>query len=185
MYSNIHIDTDAIGSKSKKQAIIKNNSIVRKHRINKKYNEDARCWVSQRALTSNKQCPMRIWVYLNNHNHWYISTNICLDHKHHSKLDIKPFHFLVRTCLSRNYNSWMSFMTWAFHHPKYLLYWILSEMMTGELFYQRLYSILMKNAGIWLTWQIESYWHVVMQKKLWSTFTCKFIFVMYIFGDLI
>ncbi len=35
-YSNIHIGTDAMGSKSKKQAIIKNNSIVRKHCTNKK-----------------------------------------------------------------------------------------------------------------------------------------------------
>ncbi len=42
LYSNIHIGTEAMGSKSKKQAIIKNNSIVRKHCINKKDNEDAR-----------------------------------------------------------------------------------------------------------------------------------------------
>jgi hypothetical protein len=76
-----------MGSKSKKQAIIKNNSIVRKHCINKKDSEDARCRVSQRALTSNEQCPMRIRIYLNNHNHWYISSNSCLNHKHHPKLD--------------------------------------------------------------------------------------------------
>ncbi len=30
---------------------------------------------------------MRIKIYLNNHNHWYISSNSCLDHKHHPKLD--------------------------------------------------------------------------------------------------
>jgi hypothetical protein len=30
---------------------------------------------------------MRIRIYLNNHNHWYISSNSCLDHKHHPKLD--------------------------------------------------------------------------------------------------
>jgi hypothetical protein len=86
-YSNIHIGTDLMHSKSKKQAIIKNNSIVRKHHINKKDSEDARRRVSKRALTSNKQCPMRIRIYLNNHNHWYISSNSCLDHKHHPKLD--------------------------------------------------------------------------------------------------
>ncbi len=74
-------------SKSKKQAIIKNNSIVRKHHINKKDSEDARRRVSKRAQTSNKQCPMRIRIYLTNHNHWYISSNSCLDHKHHPKLD--------------------------------------------------------------------------------------------------
>jgi hypothetical protein len=33
----------AMGSKPKKQAIIKNDSIVRKHCINKKDSEDARC----------------------------------------------------------------------------------------------------------------------------------------------
>ncbi len=42
-YSNIRIGTDAMGSKSKKQAITKNNSIVRKHGIDKKDSEDARC----------------------------------------------------------------------------------------------------------------------------------------------
>ncbi len=59
-YSNIGIGTGTMGSKSKKQAIIKNNSIIRKHRINKKDSEDARHRVSQRVLTSNKRCPMRI-----------------------------------------------------------------------------------------------------------------------------
>ncbi len=39
--SNICIGTDTMGSKSKKQAIIKNNSIVRKHRMNKKDREGA------------------------------------------------------------------------------------------------------------------------------------------------
>ncbi len=55
--SNIHIGTDAMGSKSKKQAIIKNNFIVRKHRMNKKDSENAKHRVSQRALllTSNVQ----------------------------------------------------------------------------------------------------------------------------------
>ncbi len=74
-------------SKSKKQSIIKNNSIVRKHRMNKKDSEDARHQVSKRALSYNEQCPMRIRIYLNNNNHWYISSNSCLDHKHHPKLD--------------------------------------------------------------------------------------------------
>jgi hypothetical protein len=87
LYSNIRIGTDTMGFKSKKQDIIKNNSIVRKHHINKKDSEDARRRVSQRVLTSNKQCPMRIQVYLNNHNNWYISTDSCLDHKHHPKLE--------------------------------------------------------------------------------------------------
>jgi hypothetical protein len=59
-YSNIRIGADAMGSKSKKQAIIKNNSIVRKHHINKKDIEVARHRVSQRAPTSNEQYPMRI-----------------------------------------------------------------------------------------------------------------------------
>ncbi len=30
---------------------------------------------------------MKIRIYLINHNHWYISLNSCLDHKHHPKLD--------------------------------------------------------------------------------------------------
>ncbi len=85
-YSNVHVGTDSVHSKSKKQSI-KNNSIVRKCCMNKKDTEDARRWVSQRALTSNKQCPMRIRIYLNNHKHRYISWNSCLDHKHHPKLD--------------------------------------------------------------------------------------------------
>ncbi len=92
-YSNFCIGTDAMGSKPKKHAISKNNSILRKHCINKKDSEDARHRVSQRALTSNEQCPMRIQVYLNNHNHWYISTNSCLDHEHHPKLDNQAISF--------------------------------------------------------------------------------------------
>jgi hypothetical protein len=59
-YSNIYIDTDDMCSKLKKQAIIKNNSILRKHHITQKDTDDARRQVSQRALTSSKQCPMRI-----------------------------------------------------------------------------------------------------------------------------
>jgi hypothetical protein len=55
--------------------------------MSKKASEDARRRVSKRALTYNKECPMRIRIYLNNHNHWYISSNSCLDHKHHPKLD--------------------------------------------------------------------------------------------------
>jgi hypothetical protein len=86
-YSNVCVGTDSMHSKSKKQSIIKNNSIVRKHRMNKKDSEDARRRVSKRALSYNEQCPMRIRIYLNNHNHWYISSNSCLDHKHHPKLD--------------------------------------------------------------------------------------------------
>ncbi len=74
-------------SKSKKQSIIKNNSIVRKHFMNKKDSEDTRHRVSKRVLSYNEQCPMRIRIYLNNHIHWYISSNSWLDHKHHPKLD--------------------------------------------------------------------------------------------------
>ncbi len=87
LYSNICIGTDLMYYKWKKETIIKNNSIVRKHRINKKDSDDARCRVSKRAPPSNEQCPMRIRIYLNNHNHWCISSNSYLDHKHHSKLD--------------------------------------------------------------------------------------------------
>jgi hypothetical protein len=47
LYTNIHIGTDAIGSKSKKQGIIKNNSNIKKYHIKKKDIEDARCHVSQ------------------------------------------------------------------------------------------------------------------------------------------
>jgi hypothetical protein len=42
VFKYLYRGTDAMGSKSKKQAVIKNNSIVRKHRINKKDSEDAR-----------------------------------------------------------------------------------------------------------------------------------------------
>jgi hypothetical protein len=80
-------------SKLKKQSIIKNNSIVRKHCMNKKDSEDTRCRVSKRVLSYNEQCPMRTRIYLNNHIHWYISSNSCLDHKHHPKLDDQAISF--------------------------------------------------------------------------------------------
>ncbi len=71
----------------KKQSIIKINLIVTKHPPNKKYSEDARCQVSKRALTYDEQYPMRIRIYLKNHNHWYISSNSCQELKHYPKLD--------------------------------------------------------------------------------------------------
>ncbi len=86
-YSNVRVGTDSMHSKSKKQSIIKNNSIVRKHHMNKKDSEDSRRRVIKRVLSYNEQCPMRIRIYLNNHNHWNISSNSCLDHTHHPKLD--------------------------------------------------------------------------------------------------
>ncbi len=66
----------------------------------------------------------------------------------------------------------MSFMMWMFHHPKVST--ILDTVRDDNrgTFYQRLYS-LMKNARIRLTLQMASYRHVVMQKRLWSTFICK------------
>ncbi len=41
-YSYVRVGTDSMHSKSTKQSIIKNISIVRKHRMNKKDSEDAR-----------------------------------------------------------------------------------------------------------------------------------------------
>ncbi len=179
LYSNIRIGTDTMGSKSKKQAIIKNNSIVRKHRINKKDSEDARCWVSQRALTSNEQCPMRIWVYLNNNNHWYLSTNSCLDHKHHPKLDNQAIS-LSHKDMSKQELKLLNFI-YDINIPPSKISTILDTIRDDDrTFLPKTLFNLNENSGILLTWQMESYQHVVMQKKLWSTFACKFIFVMYI-----
>ncbi len=41
-YLNVYVGTESMHSKLKKQSIIKNNSIVRKHRMNKKDSKDAR-----------------------------------------------------------------------------------------------------------------------------------------------
>ncbi len=48
-YSNVHVGTDSMHSKLKKQSIIKNNSIVRKHCMNKKDSEDARHQVNKKS----------------------------------------------------------------------------------------------------------------------------------------
>ncbi len=147
-YSNIRIGTDLIHSKLKKQAIIKNNSIVRKHCINKKDSEDARCRVSKRALTSNEQCPMRIRIYLNNHNHWYISSNSCLDHKHHPKLDNEAIS-LSQSDMSKQELRLLNVL-YDLNIPPSKISTILDTVRDDNrgTFYQRLYSILMTNAGI-------------------------------------
>jgi hypothetical protein len=142
-----------MGSKSKKQAISKNNSMVRKHRINKKDSEDARRRVSQRAPTSNKQCLMRIQVYLNNNNRLHLSPNSCLDHKHHPKLDDQAIS-LSHKDMSKQELKFLDVLYDMNVPPsKITTILILSEMTIGELFYQRLYSTSMKNAGILLSKQ--------------------------------
>ena len=148
-YSNVRVGTDSMHSKSKKQSIIKNNSIVRKHRMNKKDSEDARHQVSKRVLSYNKQCPMRIRIYLNNHNHWYISSNSCLDHKHHPKLDDQAIS-LSQSDISKQELRLLNVLYDVNIPPSKIstILDIVREMTTGALFYQRYSSILMKNAGI-------------------------------------
>ncbi len=90
---------------------------------------------------------MRIRIYLNNHKDWYISSNSCLDHKHHPKLDDQAIS-LSQSDISKQELRLINVLYDMNVPPSKVLYWILSEMTTGALFYQRYSSILMKNAGI-------------------------------------
>ncbi len=167
-----------MGFQSKKQAIIKNNSIVRKHCINKKDSEAARRRVSQRALTTNEQCPMRIWVYLNNNNHWYLSTNNCLDHKHHPKLDNQAISLSYKD-MSKQELKLLNVL-YDVNVPPSKISTILDTIRDddrGTFLPKTLFNINEKCRNL-IDLAMESYRHVVMWKKLWSIFTCKFIFVM-------
>ena len=79
-----------MASKSQQKAIIKKWN-DNKHRKSAK-NTNARRTVTNRALTSDEECPMKFCVYLNGSNHWFLqSQGSCLDHKYHPKLDVSAF----------------------------------------------------------------------------------------------
>ncbi len=79
-----------MASKSQQKAIIKEWN-DNKHRKSAK-NTNARRTVTNRALTSDEECPMKFRVYLNGSNHWFLqSQGSCLDHKYHPKLHVSAF----------------------------------------------------------------------------------------------
>ncbi len=45
--------------------------------------------VSNRAISSDKICPMKIVVFLDHDNHWYLSKKSLLCHQYHPPLDSK------------------------------------------------------------------------------------------------
>ena len=180
------VGTDSMHSKSKKQSIIKNNSIVRNHCMNKKDSEDARCQVSKRALSYyNEQCPMRIRIYLNNHNHWYISSNSCLDHKHHPKLADQAIS-LSQSDISKQELRLLNVL-YDVNVPPSKISTILDTIRDdnrGTFSPKTLFNVNEKCRNL-IDVVNGIYQHVVMQKRLWRTFICKCIFVMYIFCYLI
>jgi hypothetical protein len=75
---------------NKKRDIVKKKIIKRKHSSEKTCQSNARCSITKRAPTSEEECPMKICVYLNSSNHWFLQSHgSCLDHKHYPKLDLK------------------------------------------------------------------------------------------------
>ena len=79
-----------MASNSQQKAIIKKWN-DNKHRKSAK-NTNARRTVTNRALTSDEECPMKFRVYLNGSNHWFLqSQGSCLDHKYHPKLNVSAF----------------------------------------------------------------------------------------------
>jgi hypothetical protein len=79
-----------MASKSQQKAIIKKWNDNKHHKSAK--NTNARRTVTNRALTSDEECPMKFRVYLNGSNHWFLqSQGSCLDHKYHPKLDVSAF----------------------------------------------------------------------------------------------
>ena len=76
-----------MASKSKKKTIIAKRQIARKcKQSNKNSPVNARRCVTQRATSSDEQCPMRLILFLTNNNHWYLHTSSCLSHSHHPQL---------------------------------------------------------------------------------------------------
>ena len=79
-----------MASKSQQKAIIKKWNDNKHHKSAK--NTNARRTVTNRALTSDEECPMKFRVYLNGSNHWFLqSQGSCLDQKYHPKLNVSAF----------------------------------------------------------------------------------------------
>ncbi len=86
----LHLGTDAMASKSKQKEIVKKRNDS-KHRMSTKVS-NARRTVTNRAITSDEECPMKFQLYLNASNNWFLqSLGSCLDHKYHPKLDVSAF----------------------------------------------------------------------------------------------
>ena len=75
-----------MASKSKQKGIMKKSN-ESKHRSSKK--NYARRTITNCALTSDNECPVKFRVYLSASNHWFIfCRGSCLYHKYHPKLDV-------------------------------------------------------------------------------------------------
>jgi hypothetical protein len=74
-----------MASKSK-QKLHKKKSIAK---LQDKLNTDGtfRRTVTNRAIASDKICPMKIVVFLDHDNHWYLSKKSLLCHQYHPPLD--------------------------------------------------------------------------------------------------
>ena len=89
-FISLQLGTDAMASKSKQKEIVKKRNDS-KHRMSTKVS-NARRTVTNRAITSDEECPMKFRLYLNASNHWFLqSLGSCLDHKYHPKLDVSAF----------------------------------------------------------------------------------------------
>ena len=64
----VFLGTDAMVSKSKQKEIMKKSQEESKHRSSKKQTY-VRCTVTNRAPTSDKECPVKFRVYLSASNH--------------------------------------------------------------------------------------------------------------------
>ncbi len=76
-----------MASKSKRK-LHKKKSITK---LQDKLNTDGTLWrtVTNRAISSDKICSMKIVVFLNHDNHWYLSKKSLLCHQYHPPLDSK------------------------------------------------------------------------------------------------
>jgi hypothetical protein len=78
--------TDCMRSKTKQKNIAKKKLQQRKHKMKMNQTTNVRRCVTQRAASSDEQCPMRIVLILTSHNEWYIHSSSSLEHQHHPPL---------------------------------------------------------------------------------------------------
>jgi hypothetical protein len=72
-------------SKTKKRHC--KNKIIEKVKLKSKRSEHGRRTVTQRAASSERSCPMKLVIFLYHDNHWYLSKESTLSHRHHPPLD--------------------------------------------------------------------------------------------------
>ncbi len=97
------LGTDGMRSKTKRKFIAEKKSKQRKHKMTKMNPTTyARRFVTNRAESSDKQCPVRIILILSSNKQWFILSSSSLDHLNHPPLEEQATLLLQKDLTSKD-----------------------------------------------------------------------------------